>query len=523
MDVDDVVEDLFTDSDSSTDSSDDSDEDDVNPVWSPTQAVGFRNIPFTGNPGLLVPIPGNNKPIDWFFLLLDIVFLERIVVETNRYAVELLCSPNTNLKSRITYWKDVTISEFKTFLGLLLHTGTIRLNRLNDYWKTHHLMKQTIFSQYMSRDRFLLILRCLHFSKPNTVQNPEPTNDRSFKIKLIVDYFNDKMKQIYYPDRELTIDEEMVLWRGRLAFRQYIKGKRHKYGIKIYSLNEPEGLLLRFHVYTGKNDPCSGKGHTVKIVMHLLRDFLGKGHSVFMDNYYNSFVLSSILLRHDTYSTGTLRSNRKHCPPAVTSKHLAKGQTIANFAESVMIGKWKDKRVVNYISTQHENDMVTMTNHRGREKTIPKPIVHYNAHMKGVDRLDQMMAYYPSERKTVRWHKKIFIHFLQAIMVNSYYLYNKYTIGEKLNLYDFRFSVLESLLPPQELPQPRVPVLTPPRTHKISQYDKRQANGDRCRKRCRSCSKEGKTKYTTYECKDCPGQPGLCAIRCFDKHHSEIN
>jgi hypothetical protein len=37
-----------------------------------------------------------------------------------------------------------------------------------------------------------------------------------------------------------------VLWRGRLIFRQYIKNKKHKYGVKMYMLAEPWGLIHSF-------------------------------------------------------------------------------------------------------------------------------------------------------------------------------------------------------------------------------------------------------------------------------------
>lgn len=217
-------------------SSDSSDDDDgVCPTWSPTLgAAGMLDLPFTGEPGLKVPVPGNNTPIDWFNLLLDVVFLENIISYTKAYALEFFCGPNTNPRSHISSWKDLTVAELRTFIGLLLHTGSIRMNRLCDYWKTHYLYQQSIFSQFMSRDRFQIILRCLNFSRVVTGDRPAPANDRSFKIKSVIEYFNNKMREIYYPERELTIDEEMVLWRGRLVFRQYIKGKRHKYGIKIY-------------------------------------------------------------------------------------------------------------------------------------------------------------------------------------------------------------------------------------------------------------------------------------------------
>lgn len=75
------------------------------------------------------------------------------------------------------------------------------------------------------------------------------------------------MNMIYYPDKELSLDEAMVLWRGRLLIRQYIKGKCHKYGVKFYMLLEPNGLNLKFPIYSGKTDQIlSGKDHAIKVV-----------------------------------------------------------------------------------------------------------------------------------------------------------------------------------------------------------------------------------------------------------------
>ncbi|GBP40875.1 PiggyBac transposable element-derived protein 4 [Eumeta japonica] len=104
------------------------------------------------------------------------------------------------------------------------------------------------------------------------------------------------MADCYCPGRQLSLDESMVLWRGRLLFRQYIKNKRHKYGLKLYMLTEPDGLILKFRVYAGSKDvEVTGKGHAEKIVLHLLEDFLEKGHEVYMDNYYNSVGLAKNL------------------------------------------------------------------------------------------------------------------------------------------------------------------------------------------------------------------------------------
>jgi len=49
----------------------------------------------------------------------------------------------------------------------------------------------------------------------------------------------------------------MILWRGRLVFRQYIKNKRHKYGVKLYMLTEPTGLARKVLIYSGQGtDYC---------------------------------------------------------------------------------------------------------------------------------------------------------------------------------------------------------------------------------------------------------------------------
>ena len=45
----------------------------------------------------------------------------------------------------------------------------------------------------------------------------------------------------------------MMLWRGRLLFRQYIKNKRHKYGIKYYELCTSDGLIRRASIYSAQS------------------------------------------------------------------------------------------------------------------------------------------------------------------------------------------------------------------------------------------------------------------------------
>uniref|UniRef100_A0A1B6E873 Uncharacterized protein n=1 Tax=Clastoptera arizonana TaxID=38151 RepID=A0A1B6E873_9HEMI len=485
------------------------------PVWN-INTSGLRRIPFSGVSGLRVPVPGND-PADYFFLLLDDVFLESIVRETNKYALKTFCGPETTPQSRITRWKDITVEELKIFLGLMIHTGTIRINRLQDYWKTDEMFDLKYFRKHMSRDRFMLILRCLHFSH----HDEDNTENRLHKVQPVIDYFNQKMKDVYYPSKELSIDEALMLWRGRLVFRQYIQNKRHRYGIKFYCLNEPQGLTMNVLVYNGANDQqVGGKGHASKVVMKLMRGYLDKGHSLYMDNYYNSFLLSAQLLANCTYSTGTLQKNRLFLPEEVTKANLQRGETIQRYAEGICVGKWKDKRDVLYISSEHENTMAVCHNRFGQPRNKPLPIIQYNAYMKGVDRSDQMLSYYPCERKTLRWYKKVFFHFIQLILVNGWVLNNQIN-NDRLPLYDFRLRVIKALIP-QDLQRP-IQVSTKKRPcHVLSKNEERDAKGIRKRKRCRMCSKEKKRTSTVYYCPQCPDKPSLCPVRCFDLYHESM-
>lgn len=180
----------------------------------------LRQFDFTKRSELLVQRPQRNEPINYFFLIADEGFFELIVTQTNKYAEEVFLA-GIDENSRITRWKPLTAAELQTFIGLVLHMGTWKTNRLQDYWKTDPLFNLKCFHDNMSRDRFLLILRCLHFSENLTGE--AASRDRIYKIRPLIDYFNNKMHEIYQPGKNLSLDESMILWRGRLVFKQFIR------------------------------------------------------------------------------------------------------------------------------------------------------------------------------------------------------------------------------------------------------------------------------------------------------------
>ncbi|XP_025404973.1 piggyBac transposable element-derived protein 4-like [Sipha flava] len=284
-------------------------------TWSNKQPLVTR-IPFSKSKEFKV-FPQGNEPIDYFNLLFDDRLFELIVNETNKYALQVFLSGSGGSSSRITAWKHTNIQEMKVFIGLLFHTGSIRVNRLEDYWKTSELFSKNFFRQHMNRNHFMLIVRNLHFT-----DNENHDNNRLNKIEPLVKYFDSKMSDIYEASENLALDESMVLFRGRLVFRQYIKNKRQKYGIKLYMLTESSGLVHRIMIYSGQGQDTSNDfTHTEYVVVKIMEGLTDCGRSLYMDNYYNSVKLAHILLAKGTYCIGTLCANRKGNPKEITSKN----------------------------------------------------------------------------------------------------------------------------------------------------------------------------------------------------------
>lgn len=97
--------------------------------------------------------------------------------------------------------------------------GAWRTNRISDYYKNDRLFNLIFFSENMSRDRILIILRCLHFL-PKSHQG-EGTEDSLYKIRPVLNFFPKKIQSIYLPSKNWSLDESVVLWLR--SFKLYIK------------------------------------------------------------------------------------------------------------------------------------------------------------------------------------------------------------------------------------------------------------------------------------------------------------
>ena len=223
----------------------------------------------------------------------------------------------------------------------------------------------------------------------------------------IEEFLVDRFKTVYIPSENISIDEELLLYKGRLSFKQYIPSKRARFGIKLFSLCEDSGYLWNSFVYLGKTTINENQhqlerriGKSGIIVTSLLSDLLGLGYKLFVDNWYTSEALFDYLYENKTCS---VRKNRLKLPKSVTNEKLGRGQFTFRRKENMLVACYQDKKEIFQLSAMHKADIVNVRKRSKGDVQKPKVIHDYNQKMGEVDKNDAMTGNYSCIRKTYKW------------------------------------------------------------------------------------------------------------------------
>ena len=263
----------------------------------------------------------------------------------------------------------------------------------------------------MGKSRFQELNQYFHTKDNHKAKAKEdPDYDPLFKVKPLLKLVTKQNRALYNPGQDISVDEAMIKFNGRLSFKQYVKGKPNPWGIKVWcACDSRTGCLLEFDVYLGRiTDPMPhGVGHHV--VTKLTSRFLEKGYHMYNDSYFSSVKLAKDLEAHKTYSCATIHANRQGWPAdlgKLAVKNMTKGEVKYRQDGNLLATVWKDKRVVCLLSTNSDAGMQKIKRKAPggtKEVDIPKPVVTYNSSMGGVDLMDQHHAYYPVGRPSVNW------------------------------------------------------------------------------------------------------------------------
>ena len=185
----------------------------------------------------------------------------------------------------------------KKFLGSLFLMGIIHKPAICMYWSKAPLFCTPIFSAIMSRNRFQLLLKFLLFNDNSNMPAPnDPSPYKLFKLRPLLDHLFEKFQEVYVPACNISIDESLLLWKGRLSFKQYTPLKRSRFGVKSFMLCEDSGYTFSFKIYTGKENVAPiaqdlSLSLSERVVVDLVQPLLQKGYHLYTDNWYTSLLL----------------------------------------------------------------------------------------------------------------------------------------------------------------------------------------------------------------------------------------
>ncbi|XP_050294119.1 piggyBac transposable element-derived protein 4-like isoform X1 [Anthonomus grandis grandis] len=415
---------------------------------------------------------------------------------------------------------------------------------LSDYFSNNWIDHQPFFKDIFSRDRFMQIFWNLHVSPPEEEQMG--VKSRSAKVKNVLWYLETQFKKFYTSDKNISVDESTIGFKGKVSFKVYNKAKPTKWGIKVYVLADSKnGYIFTMEPYLGIQTTQGlirpDLPATARIVVHLVQKLLNSGtgsggYHIFIDRYYSSPLLARELHKINIHVAGTVMANRQGIPTELTTAYtrkFKKGEISSRHDNSISVLAWKDKRVVLMLSSVYDNSVQNITRRtktaEGRwiEEVIEKPTViyEYNKFMGEVDVADHYAASYQFLRKTSKWWRKVFFWLLDVSINNAFILQKIATNNQQLRSRNFRKKLVIQLVGNYRNTSRRRSAYG---AEDISRLNNRfhaiyaRKNNSDC-KVCSDQSKKGGRKTTTYYCKTCQDHPALHPGECFDKYHTEEN
>ncbi|POM60735.1 hypothetical protein PHPALM_30376 [Phytophthora palmivora] len=269
------------------------------------------------------------------------------------------------------------------------------------------------FNDYMPRHRFEHIMASLHFTNNADVQ---AASYRAWKVRYVMNTLQETFPRGYATPPVISFDEGIIPSRNRNnPTRQYLKGKPHKWGTKLfltcwadtaYCMRyvkdvgpcEPTSFFCfikhvvsnarlhfvwmyyttsRLEVYCGKDqhveelgyvpesqrsaDPNSGPSAVIRnleAVLPATQD--GVYHLVVTDRFYTLVQLALQLLHRNVYSIGTIMGDKVGYPQEIVEKNHNRPKSVQHGTVRMAVARncaamtglvWWDRKPVQVLGT----------------------------------------------------------------------------------------------------------------------------------------------------------------------------
>ncbi|TBU10732.1 transposase IS4, partial [Hamiltosporidium tvaerminnensis] len=247
---------------------------------------------------------------------------------------------------------------------------------------------------------------------------------RTQKVRDYLDFLDERFKEHCVPSREISVDESVVEFKGKISLLTYNPNKATKWEISMYVMADANtgyvySILPYYGSLTSEDLIRPDLPVSTRIVLELCNKLLDSnpgstGYHIFTDRFYTSLPLAQELLKLNIHFTGTIQSNRKFQPNSTKKPRFSENNTFACRSGNILFSAWKDKRIILALSSWDVSGTEP-----GNLIHIPHIIVNYNKYMGGVDRASSYATFYCFLRKSLKWWRKLFFWGLEASSVNA--------------------------------------------------------------------------------------------------------
>ena len=190
-------------------------------------------IPFEGVEAGVSPMycPVSDEPCEAFMSIMDNEVVEHLCRWTNERAAIYL-GGNRKKKVNGLLWKDLDPKTLYLYFALVFNMGVVKYPRVAMYWSQDPVYggPKVFTHKVMSRNLFSNITKFLRFSSPADVDKDDPKT----RIEPFLDLLRPRCQNMLNPGLHIAVDEALILWKGRLKFKQFIRTKRSRFGIKVF-------------------------------------------------------------------------------------------------------------------------------------------------------------------------------------------------------------------------------------------------------------------------------------------------
>ncbi len=178
-------------------------------------------------------------PLETWEFLINTTILEKILKHTN----ENIRQTTVNIAKKQSYHTETTMTELRALIGLLYLAGALKSARVDTEELWSHRYGVPVFRATMPERRFNFLLPRVRFDDKNTRDTRRYT-DNFAPIREIWELFIANCTRYYNPFTNVTIDEQLLDFRGNCPFQIYIPSKPAKYGIKVIMCNDAKTFYM---------------------------------------------------------------------------------------------------------------------------------------------------------------------------------------------------------------------------------------------------------------------------------------